>query len=88
MPAVDEKVCDERHEKEALERKHIATDVAEIKKDVKSLVTLLRGANSNPGLVDKVRDHERLIRYLGGGLVLVIGGLVTQLIRWAFSHWG
>ena len=81
MPAVDEKVCDERHE-------HLTADIQEIKGDVKSLVTLLRGSNSNPGLVDKVRDQERFTKILTGMVIFVGTVAGTQFIQWLFRRLG
>lgn len=59
MAAVDERTCNERHEREAERHERVSADLTEIKGDVKSLVTLMRGANSKPGLVDDVRDLKK-----------------------------
>ncbi len=81
MAAVDEKLCDER-------TGTIMAGQARLEGKIDHLTDLLKGKNGEPGLIDKVRDHDRLIKALGGGLLVVIGAVVTQIIRWAFSHWG
>jgi len=81
MASVDEKLCDER-------TGTIMAGQARLEGKIDHLTDLLKGKNGEPGLIDKVRDHDRLIKVLGGGIVLVIGGIVTQVIRWAFGHLG
>ena len=52
MPAVDEKLCDERSGA-------LLSGQARLEGKIDHLTDLLKGANSKPGLVDDVRDLKK-----------------------------
>lgn len=47
---------------------------------------ILRGRNSDPGLVDEVRELKRSYKRIWAGSVFVVGAITIQVIRYAI-HW-
>ena len=51
----------------------------------KEILDLLRGKNSSPGLIDEVRTLKSRWTIIFGGMAILFGALITQIIRWLFS---
>jgi len=74
-------VCEERHGQ-------YEKGLAEIKGDVKEILVLLRGRNGDPGLVDRVRDHDTAIKRIWTGTIAIALCVFGNLVKWIFTHFG
>ena len=58
-------------------------DSMEAKQD--QVLDILRGKNSEPGLIEEVRTIKRRWKWIIGSGAVIVTALVTQLIQWLFK---
>jgi hypothetical protein len=57
-----------------------------IDKKLEETLRLLRGKNSEPGLVDDVRDLKKAYKRILGGGLFILAAFVVQIIR-SLANW-
>jgi len=86
MAAVDEKLCDERYANIVTHLEDIKANQRQDREAREKILDLLRGKDGDPGLVDRVRDHDKTIRRIWTGTVAIGLCLLTNIGRWIFSR--
>jgi len=56
-----------------------------LKSGQKEIISLLRGRNGDPGVVDDVRDLKRTNKAVVGAVIFLLCVLATQAITWGWN---
>jgi hypothetical protein len=59
-----------------------------LKNNQETIINLLRGQNSSPGLVDKVRDIERMQTTATWIIRILFGAVIVQVVIWIRNQIG
>ena len=97
--AVDREVCNERYANicgklDAMIQGQKERDLEQGRQDdtlraeIRQMMDLLRGKNTTPGLIETVRNHDRVIKYLGGSVIFVVTTVVGRAVWWFFTKMG
>lgn len=57
----------------------------EIDNNLKEILSLLRGHNNNPGVLEDIRTLKSRWKMIFGGFLIIITALVSQAARWIYG---